>query len=542
MLNGSVAFRNSQAQVLADTFAGGTLEFYSGSQPASSDDVPSGDLLLVINLPDPAFEPAVDGVLGKSGVWTGNAIAEGIIGWARFKLPGDAGGSSIVDERFDCDVTDLVGAGVIRLLSTNIKVGQKLTFNNVFFRFPSIPGGTARNADANLQLPFFGLLVDGGVLVTGVGANSLPMLSVIVNSTLTAVGTTNLSLPQLVSESEVDVIVQGDASNSLPSLVVNASSESAIVGFSTVDFPMFTMESTTLSPSSGNAQLAIPMMAVAAASTSPRFGNAIITLPSIQVVSGIFEDWPNEPVGHTISCDMRNFASNTLPNQPGGGWEYNAGWFANVIAVDGNLRWLYRAGFQGSESPGRAVMQEINAHQYRNYYVGAEIRFSPNWARHPTVDKILYWGEMTARELFNAVAGQLYLGRIEDGLGATAQAFQGGPESCPIPFDPVRNFPCAYNNNGDAFADWINETRVDDGNYHTIEGIIEGSTNGQANGSFRAYVDGILQWSYTNVRFTPGAFTRMYGINLDPVYGGGIFPVNELQWMELRRLRVSGRN
>jgi hypothetical protein len=74
---------NEQADFLGSLFDGGTLEIYSGGQPADPNSGPSGSLLVTIDLPTPAFIAAVGGVIAKSGTWQEVASGTGTAGWAR---------------------------------------------------------------------------------------------------------------------------------------------------------------------------------------------------------------------------------------------------------------------------------------------------------------------------------------------------------------------------------------------------------------------------------------------------------------------------
>jgi hypothetical protein len=83
-LKKNTALRNDQADFLGAIFDGGTLEIYTGVQPANPNDSPTGDLLCTITLPTPAFQAASGGVIVKSGAWQDTASDTGTAGWARF--------------------------------------------------------------------------------------------------------------------------------------------------------------------------------------------------------------------------------------------------------------------------------------------------------------------------------------------------------------------------------------------------------------------------------------------------------------------------
>lgn len=104
------ALRNLLADTVASAFDGGTLEIYSGAQPLSPADAATGTLLATIELPSPAFTPAVEGIAALAGLWSTNAIATGVAGWARFKNAGDTlrMDMAISDDELSLDVTDIV--------------------------------------------------------------------------------------------------------------------------------------------------------------------------------------------------------------------------------------------------------------------------------------------------------------------------------------------------------------------------------------------------------------------------------------------------
>lgn len=79
----STGFQNLQADSLGDDLDGGTLEIYTGDQPADPNDAPSGTLLVTITLPAPAFGAASGGSKAKAGTWADSAVDAGVPGWFR---------------------------------------------------------------------------------------------------------------------------------------------------------------------------------------------------------------------------------------------------------------------------------------------------------------------------------------------------------------------------------------------------------------------------------------------------------------------------
>lgn len=127
----STGLRNSQVTNIATVFPNGAvLEIRSGSQPASSDDAPTGDLLVSITLPNPSFGAASSGQIAKAGTWQDtSADATGEAGWFRLRQSGDLGTQNTTDERIDGHVTVTGGGGVLTLDNINITAAQQVTIS-----------------------------------------------------------------------------------------------------------------------------------------------------------------------------------------------------------------------------------------------------------------------------------------------------------------------------------------------------------------------------------------------------------------------------
>lgn len=109
----------------AALFNGGTLYIFTGSQPDSPDDAPSGTLLGTIQLPNPAFGPIVDGQATQVGTWSGAAVDSGVAGW--FRLVDETTGYS-VDGSAGSHDTDLV------MSSPSVVNGDPLTVVHAVFQ------------------------------------------------------------------------------------------------------------------------------------------------------------------------------------------------------------------------------------------------------------------------------------------------------------------------------------------------------------------------------------------------------------------------
>lgn len=97
----------SMSRAIQDVFKDGFLRIYSGTQPTSADDVPTGTILVTLYSDGAAtgleFDDAASGVITKKSTetWSGTAVATGTAGWFRLFAAGDAMGSSAIDERID---------------------------------------------------------------------------------------------------------------------------------------------------------------------------------------------------------------------------------------------------------------------------------------------------------------------------------------------------------------------------------------------------------------------------------------------------------
>jgi hypothetical protein len=83
------------------------IDIYTGSQPTSADDAPSGTLLCTFYSDGAAaglsFDDAVAGVISKKSTetWSGSAVYTGTAGWFRMRQVGDSGALSTTEPRID---------------------------------------------------------------------------------------------------------------------------------------------------------------------------------------------------------------------------------------------------------------------------------------------------------------------------------------------------------------------------------------------------------------------------------------------------------
>ena len=105
----STGLRNAllDAGSLKASFNNAKLQYFSGAQPASADDAPTGTLLLTIdNTTGLNFGTAANGKLPKeAAAWTAAALATGTAGYFRLSLlVGDTGAQSTTEVRLDGSV------------------------------------------------------------------------------------------------------------------------------------------------------------------------------------------------------------------------------------------------------------------------------------------------------------------------------------------------------------------------------------------------------------------------------------------------------
>ncbi|MEV0968521.1 hypothetical protein [Microtetraspora glauca] len=106
------AARNAAANGVAALANGGSIEIYTGSQPANADAAASGTLLATVPLAGTAFGAASSGVATLAGTpLSATGAAAGTAGWFRVK---GSGGATVMDGAIGAELT---------LNTTTISVG-----------------------------------------------------------------------------------------------------------------------------------------------------------------------------------------------------------------------------------------------------------------------------------------------------------------------------------------------------------------------------------------------------------------------------------
>jgi len=112
---------------IAPLFSGGELRIYSGEQPASPSDAPTGKLLAALGFDTPAFNPARDGVIVSQPLQSAEAIASGFASWCRCV---DVDGEPLIDG-------DVRNSGAFLSLSNlEIQDGARISCNAVTLSLP----------------------------------------------------------------------------------------------------------------------------------------------------------------------------------------------------------------------------------------------------------------------------------------------------------------------------------------------------------------------------------------------------------------------
>lgn len=126
----SVELANALADQVDSTLGdAGTIEIYTGSQPATADSAPSGTLLATFTLGSPGFGAASDGVITLEDTPLTVAAGEtGTAGWFRMSKAND-------DEVLDGTVG--VSGEQINLNTTSITSGVNVTITSGTITMPT---------------------------------------------------------------------------------------------------------------------------------------------------------------------------------------------------------------------------------------------------------------------------------------------------------------------------------------------------------------------------------------------------------------------
>lgn len=122
-----------EASSIKEIFKNGKIKIYSGTQPASANDAPTGTLLVTITVNGTSqgisFGEASNGSISKNPteVWSGTAVASGTAGWFRLQTYGDTESLSEVDERIDGAIA--TSGAELNMSNTYISAGAVQTIS-----------------------------------------------------------------------------------------------------------------------------------------------------------------------------------------------------------------------------------------------------------------------------------------------------------------------------------------------------------------------------------------------------------------------------
>jgi len=119
--------RSDACDAITALLDGGTLKFYTGTQPTDISDDPAGTLLATVTLASPSFGDAASGVCSIEPTETVLAVANGTATWARFA---DSAGNTVMDvsvgttssEELVFDDVSFVTGGEVAITSLTITV------------------------------------------------------------------------------------------------------------------------------------------------------------------------------------------------------------------------------------------------------------------------------------------------------------------------------------------------------------------------------------------------------------------------------------
>lgn len=120
---------DEQAAAFGSLFDGGTLEIYTGTQPADPNSGATGSLLATITIPGTAFGSPSSGVIAKAGTWSALATATGTAGYCRMI-------SADTLKTLDIQVSDTPGGNNMLINDLNIVNGNIVSVTSLTITIP----------------------------------------------------------------------------------------------------------------------------------------------------------------------------------------------------------------------------------------------------------------------------------------------------------------------------------------------------------------------------------------------------------------------
>ena len=120
-------------------FDSGIVDVYTGSQPASADDAPTGTLVVSWTLPADAFANAAARASALNGVPITDPSADGtgIAGWFRIRSASDSGALSTTDRRIDGSCGETADSPDMVFDNKDINAGQEVDLESLSLGQPA---------------------------------------------------------------------------------------------------------------------------------------------------------------------------------------------------------------------------------------------------------------------------------------------------------------------------------------------------------------------------------------------------------------------
>jgi len=188
-------------------------------------------------------------------------------------------------------------------------------------------------------------------------------------------------------------------------------------------------------------------------------------------------------------------------------------------------RMTYPAGFAGGSGPLELNFGAANA---KALYVGAWVRWSPNYQNHPTgVNKILHVWTCGINRVVLMARGNSLVPII--GLQQLAAPYTaGGATSTSVHLLPNQGFSPVM-------------TR---GAWSHLELYVVANTPGVADGTATLWADGVRVGHYIGIMYCGASVSRSTWDTLkhNPTWGGIGGTVTNTMWLDLDHLKVTGKN
>ncbi len=182
---------------------------------------------------------------------------------------------------------------------------------------------------------------------------------------------------------------------------------------------------------------------------------------------------------------------------------------------------VFPAGFTGGNAPAQTYPNKTFS--YRTQYIAVWMKISSNWQGHQTgANKILHvyvgGSNHVVVNLWGSGSGMMQAGILLQGI--------------------------VNNGSGGTSANWYSNLgptgEIVRGQWHHLEVLLVGNTNGAANGSVDWWLDGVKNGSYSGIEYVPGD-GLWEGLNWSPTWGGSGDVVSSTMTMSFDHFYMSGK-